>query len=63
MIAAGNRAELYTAEGQNHGFFNGPGWQEAVVHQSDLFLASLGYLNGQPTIARPSTQVLRRALP
>jgi acetyl esterase len=67
MIAIGNRAELYTADGQGHGFFQelrGIGhWHEAVVHQSDRFLASLGYLQGEPAIERPVAEVLKRVLP
>jgi acetyl esterase len=67
MIAVGNRAELYTAEGQGHGFFQElrpiGHWHEAVVHQSDLFLASLGYLHGEPTIERPVAEVLKKVLP
>jgi len=61
MIAAGNRAELYTAEGQKHGFC-GPApptggdnpWQDLVLEYTDRFLASLGYLKGAPTIAVPA---------
>jgi acetyl esterase/lipase len=66
MIAAGNRAEFYTAAGQKHGFFNekNPGpWHALVVYQSDLFLASLGYLQGAPTITRPTEASLKKELP
>jgi acetyl esterase len=61
-LAAGNRVELYTAEGQGHGFFNDthstgpdgklgrPGWHEAVLRKTDEFLGSLGYLKGKPSI-------------
>jgi acetyl esterase len=56
--ALGNRAEFYTAAGQKHGFFNdtttakngSPGWHDATLYQTDLFLESLGYLKGQPTV-------------
>jgi acetyl esterase len=57
MIAAGNRAELYTAAGQKHGFFNDRGgtpWHAVVLRQTDLFLSSLGFLKGQPTIPVPA---------
>jgi acetyl esterase len=55
---SGNHAELYTAAGQKHGFFNdaktakngSPGWHDSVLYQTDLFLASLGYLQGKPTV-------------
>jgi acetyl esterase/lipase len=57
-VAKGNRAELYTAAGQKHGFFNdtttakngSPGWHDATLYQTDLFLESLGYLKGKPTL-------------
>jgi len=57
MIAAGNRAELYTAAGQKHGFFNDRGgtpWHAVVLRQTDFFLSSLGFLKGQPTIPLPA---------
>lgn len=57
----GVRAELYLAEGQNHGFFNRPPWIEATTAQADAFLASLGYLKGPPTIKVPEGAVLRKA--
>jgi len=68
MIAAGNRAELYTAASQKHGFFNDRGgtpWHAVVMHQTDLFLGSLGFLKGQPTKPLPAdTQaVLRKEIP
>jgi acetyl esterase/lipase len=46
----GVRAELYTAADQPHGFFNRPPWIEATTEQADRFLASLGYLTGDPTV-------------
>jgi acetyl esterase len=66
MIAAGNRVELYTAEGQKHGFFNdrdGTPWHAACLHQTDLFLASLGYLKGPPTIRTPAGAALKKEMP
>jgi acetyl esterase len=68
MTAAGNRAEIYTAAGEKHGFFNDRGgtpWHALVVRQTDLFLASLGFLKGPPTIPIPvGTQVsLTKELP
>ncbi len=50
----GNRAELYTADGQGHGFFNGSPWTQITTRQADLFLASLGYLQGKPTLKLPA---------
>jgi acetyl esterase len=57
LSAAGTRAEFYTAEGQKHGFFNrseSSPWHALVLRQMDLFLASLGYLQGEPTIRIPN---------
>lgn len=66
LIAAGTRAEFYTAAGQKHGFFNArpdSPWHALVLRQTDLFLASLGYLTGDPTIEIPAntTEALDRA--
>ena len=67
MIAAGNRAELYTAAGQKHGFFNDRGgtpWHAVVLRQTDLFLSSLGFLKGQPAVAiSTGDQALTKELP
>jgi acetyl esterase/lipase len=46
-------AELYTAEGQPHGFFNKSPWQERTLFRVDEFLASIGYLQGKPTFEPP----------
>ncbi len=53
--AAGNRCELKLYEGQGHGFFNfGRGnnthFQQTLT-ETDRFLASLGYLSGEPRVA------------
>jgi acetyl esterase len=40
----GHRGELFTAEGQPHGFFNRPPWLEKTIQRMDEFLESLGYL-------------------
>lgn len=42
--AAGARAELFTAEGVGHGFFNRPSWKARTTARMDEFLTSLGYL-------------------
>ena len=57
LIVAGTRAEFYTAEGQKHAFFNrsdSSPWHILVLRQVDLFLRSLGYLQGDPTIGIPT---------
>ena len=40
----GNRVELYTAEGQQHGFFNRSPWLERTIERADQFLVEIGYL-------------------
>lgn len=40
----GHRAELFTAEGQPHGFFNRSPWLEKTTQRMDEFLVSLRYL-------------------
>lgn len=52
--ALGARAELWTAAGMAHGFFNRSPWTEVTARQTDEFLASLGYLAGAPTIKLPA---------
>lgn len=46
-------AELYSAEGQPHGFFNRSPWLERTLYRADEFLASIGYLQGKPTLELP----------
>ncbi|CAN5908079.1 hypothetical protein BH23PLA1_BH23PLA1_35460 [soil metagenome] len=45
----GFQAELFTAEGQGHGFFNRPPWQERTIARMNEFLSSLGYLESRPS--------------
>lgn len=40
----GLHAELYTAEGQDHAFFNRPPWLGKTTERADQFLVSIGYL-------------------
>ena len=49
----GLRAELWTAEGQAHGFFNKAPWSQLTTKKADEFLVSLGYLQGEPTVKIP----------
>lgn len=52
MEEKGRRCDLHLYEGQPHGFFN-YGRREnyvATVTEMDRFLASLGYLTGEPTV-------------
>jgi len=56
MKKAGNRCELIGYEDQGHGFFNygrrGNSNFIATTKEMDKFLASLGYLNGPPTVEK-----------
>lgn len=55
MEAAGSRCDLCLYEGQPHAFFNyknnGGKYYRQTLREADKFLASLGYLTGEPTIA------------
>ncbi len=56
---AGNRLDLFLYEGQPHGFFNlkkSTEFYEKTVRETDLFLKSLGYLTGEPTISATKIQ-------
>lgn len=52
MEAVGNRCDLHVYDGQPHGFFNYRNWDnfQQTVLEMDRFLASLGYLEGEPTV-------------
>jgi len=61
MEAVGSRSELRLYEGQGHGFFNARAFRKKkgvseyyvkTVRQMDLFLASLGWLEGEPTLGK-----------
>jgi acetyl esterase/lipase len=40
----GLKAEMFTADGQNHGFFNRPPWLEKTTQRMSEFLVEIGYL-------------------
>lgn len=50
MQQAGSRCELFLYEGQPHGFFNKEKYQLETLKEADIFLRSLGYLKGAPTL-------------
>ena len=54
MKEQGNRCEIVPAEERNHGFFNygrGDGQDfKTTLRAADVFLTSLGYLRGEPTL-------------
>ena len=58
--ALGVRADKYIAEGQGHGFFNRSPWLERTLIVTDKFLASLGFLKGEPTIQVPESNEAER---
>ena len=51
MEAVGSRSDLHLYEGQKHSFFNSIKYFETLL-ETDKFLTSLGYLNGEPTLQR-----------
>jgi acetyl esterase len=58
MKAADNRCELVGYPGEAHGFFNygrgdGSAYYSTLV-ATDRFLASLGWLSGEPTVVKPT---------
>jgi len=55
----GVRADKFIAEGQGHGFFNRSPWRQQTLIVADRFLASLGYLEGEPTIEVPTGDELK----
>ena len=50
MKAKGNRCEMHVYPRGTHGFFNDEKFYPATMRDVDVFLASLGYLTGEPTI-------------
>lgn len=49
----GVQAEMWTAKDQLHGFFNREPWLQVTTRQMDIFLTSLGYLGGEPSLSMP----------
>lgn len=49
----GLRAEMWSAKDMPHGFFNREPWIQVTTRKMDEFLASLGYLGGEPTLKEP----------
>ena len=54
MIECGGRCALHLYKGQPHGFFNYRDGRNTYYYQTvieaDKFLASLGFLKGEPTL-------------
>jgi acetyl esterase len=59
MEAAGNRCDVFLYEGEKHSFFNlrrkdgAPGKFYDTLIETDRFLASLGWIQGEPTLQVP----------
>jgi ankyrin repeat protein/acetyl esterase/lipase len=57
-------AELYTAEGQEHGALLKSPWLERAIYLMDKFLARYGYTQGEPTITLPKGKIeMKKILP
>jgi acetyl esterase/lipase len=50
MKKAGSRCDTHLYPGAGHGFFNKEPYYQQTVIESDKFLASLGWLKGEPTL-------------
>jgi acetyl esterase len=50
MMEAGSRCELFLYPDQPHGFFNKGESFTQTLREADVFLESLGYIQGKPTI-------------
>lgn len=50
MKKVGSRCDTHLYEGAGHGFFNAAPYYQQTVIESDKFLASLGWLKGEPTL-------------
>ena len=51
MKAVGSRCEVHFYPGVGHGFFNKPNFYTQTMIEADKFLASLGWIKGEPTLA------------
>ncbi|MHC4538485.1 MAG: ankyrin repeat domain-containing protein [Planctomycetota bacterium] len=57
-------AELYTAEGQEHGSLLKSPWFERAICLMDKFLARYGYTQGEPTMRLPEEDIeMKKILP
>ncbi|MEY4384858.1 MAG: Arylsulfatase [Verrucomicrobiota bacterium] len=53
MTKVGGRCDTHVYEAQPHGFFNQEPYKTATLIEADKFLASLGWLKGEPTLNVP----------
>ncbi len=60
MNAVGARCDLWTYAAQPHGFFNyrdgNNPYYHATLYETDRFLTSLGYLEGEPSLHNPDVE-------
>jgi hypothetical protein len=56
----GATLELWTAKGQQHGFFNQSPWLEWTLYLTDQFLQKHGYLTGKAEIRLPGEVIMVR---
>jgi acetyl esterase/lipase len=56
MKEVGARCEVHIYEKGGHGFFNKEPYFTLTLTEADKFLASLGYINGPPTIKAPEAK-------
>jgi hypothetical protein len=49
----GFELEVYTAEGEGHGFFNVQPWLDRTLDQTEQFLTKHGYLTGESQLELP----------
>lgn len=56
----GVRADRYVEEDKGHGFFNASPSRQKTIIVADKFLASLGYLEGKPTMTVPEGDELKK---
>ncbi len=50
MQKAGNRCDVHLYDGAAHGFYNREPWFSETLKETDRFLTSLGYLEGQEQV-------------
>lgn len=50
MEKAGSRCDVHIYPGAGHGFFNRPDYYLQTMIEADKFLASLGWITGEPTL-------------
>lgn len=56
LRSLGHRSsQLHIAEGQKHSFFNQDPWRTVTLIAADRFLVQQGFLQGEPTLAAPSS--------